>query len=339
MLRWAFLCVLVAGVARAHDVSLDVGGTFTQRSGNNPRVGALSLGLGGAYDFNDAWTVTGLAVVTRDLATRTAESSSPGSTVALLSLGALWLPTDSLMTALAVTGSPPTEQRNATAFTGPAGRTTDVTILSRTWSVGAQWNGVWTTGGFSKWEHTVDLGAGFNRFDVFQRAEVPDTVTGALLLRLCETGQGEGCSLVRGASTPLWQGRFTAGYTATLWQDTDVGVEGSYYVYDTPPSSVGYFSLVSLGRELGNGVPVLPLRLSVRPSLAHRFGPVRVKLSYQFGLYTEGGGALHVLTARASWKVSTHWRITLSLTAQRDVAGAAVSNPGGQGLLGVTYAW
>ena len=40
---------------------------------------------------------------TRDLATRSAESSSPGSNVFLLNLGAMWLPTESLMTMLSVT--------------------------------------------------------------------------------------------------------------------------------------------------------------------------------------------------------------------------------------------
>ncbi len=102
---------------------------------------------------------------------------------------------------------------------------------------------------------------------------------------------------------------------------------------------MGYFSLVSLGRELGNGVPVLPLQLSVRPHVAQRFGPVTVKLSYQYGLYTESLGSLHALSARVSWKVTKEVRLSLSVTGQSDFSGGIASNRGGKALLGVLYAW
>lgn len=338
--RTSLLLLLVAAPCLAHDLSADLSGTVTTTSADNPRAGSFGLGLSGSVDLTDAWSLTGLAVFTRDLGTRTPESFSPGSNVLLFSLGAMWLPSDSLMTMLTVLVSPPVEQLNATTVTGPFGRTADIVIASRTSSVGVVWNGLWSSGGLSRLEHTVDLTLGFNRFNVIQRAQVPDSPAGDLLQQACAEGRPlEVCPLVRGVATPLWQGRFGVGYTATLFTSTDLGLEGTYFLYDRPPSTVGYFSLVSLGREVGSGVPVLPVQLSVRPSVAHRFGPVTVKLGYQYGLYTEGLGALHAATAKVSWKVTRTWRLSLSVTGQLDLAGGVVSNRGGQALLGVLYAW
>lgn len=347
--RLALLVVLVAAPCLAHDVSVDVSGMSTVASADNPRTGSLGFGLSGSYDFNDSWSLMGMAVLTRDLATRTPEASSPGSNVWLFSLGAMWLPTDSLMTMLTLTASPPVEQLNATTVTVPPPLlemfpqlppTIDATITSRTSSFGAMWNGLWSSSGLSGFEHTVDVTVGFNRFNVIQRAVVPDTFAGRLLERGCAEGRPvDVCPLVLGVASPLWQGRFGAGYTATLLQKTDAGLDATYFIYDKPPTGVGYFSLVSLGREVGSGVPVLPVQLSVRPHVAHRFGPVTVKLGYQYGLYTEGLGALHALTAKVSWKVTKQWRLSLALTGQLDLAAGVASNRGGQALFGVLYAW
>jgi hypothetical protein len=337
---FALWFVLIAAPCLAHDVSVDVSAAGTAPSPDNPRTGSLGVSAAGSYDFNDRWSLTGMAVFTRDLATRTGESFSPGSNVFLFSLGAMWLPTDSLMTMLTVSGSPPVDQRNATTVVGPLGRSTDVVVVSRTWSFGAVWNGLWSSSGLSDFEHTIDVTLGFNRFSVIQKLALPNTITGNLLREACaENRPLEVCPLVRGVASPLWQGRLGAGYTATLFTRTDVGLDATYFVYDTPPADVGYFSLVSLGRELGSGVPVLPLQLSVRPHVAHRFGPVTVKLTYQYGLYAQSLGALHALTARASWKVTREWRVSLSLTGQLDASGGVVSNRGGQALAGVLYAW
>lgn len=340
MTRLALLLVLVAAPCLAHDVSLDVTGNGTVPSADNPRTGSLSFGLSGAYDFNDAWSLMGMAVFTRDLATRTPGATSPGGNVLLFSLGAMWIPSDHLMTMLNLSASPPVDQSNATTVTGPLGRTVDVVVGSRTSSFGAMWNGLWSSGGDSAFEHTIDVTLGFNRFNVIQKLQLPDTVAGNLLRFECEQNPSrQACALVRGVSSPLLQGRFGAGYTATLATDTDVGLDATYFVYDQPPSSVGYFSLVQLGREVGSGVPVLPLLFSVRPQVSHRFGRVTVKLGYQLGLYTESLGALHALTAKVSWKVTKAWRLSLTLTGQQDVVAGVASNRGGQALLGVLYAW
>ncbi|MFZ5446604.1 MAG: hypothetical protein ACOZQL_41840 [Myxococcota bacterium] len=330
-----------AGPARAHDVSVDLSGTLTTTSANNPRAGSFSLGASGSWDVNERWSLLGTLLYTRDLATRTRESFSPGSNIFLFNLGVLWLPTDSLMTTLSVVGSPPVQQSNATTTVGPAGRQVDLVVGSRTWSLGALWNGLWTINPLSDVEHTVDVSLGFTHFSVGQKLAVPNTLAGRVLESACATGDPYPvCPLVRGLSTPLEQGRLGAGYTATLFGRTELGVDLAYYLYDAAaPSSVGYFSLVTLGREVGNGVPVLPLRFTARPRVSRKLGPVTLKLSYQLGVYTEDLGTLHAVTLRASWKLTDLWRLSLTVTGQTDLAGGVASNPGGQALLGVMAAW
>jgi hypothetical protein len=244
------------------------------------------------------------------------------------------------MTMLTLSVSPPVEQSNATTVTGPLGRETGVVINSRTSSFGAMWNGLWSSGGLSNFEHTIDVSLGFNRYSVIQRLAVPNTFARNALSDACDANPSiEICSLFRGIATPLWQGRFGVGYTATIAMRTDVGLDATLFLYDQPPADVGYFSLVSFGRELGAGVPVLPLQLSLRPHVSHRFGPVTVKLTYQYGLYMQELGALHALTARVSWRVNSKWKLSLSVTGQTDVAGGVPSNRGGQALLGALYMW
>ena len=347
VVRLLGMCVVVGVLGStsgwAHDLGVDVTGNTTRTTGTNPRVGSVSVGVSGAFDFNDAWSLTGLLLYTRDFATRTSESSSPGSNVWLLNLGAMWIPSDHLMTMLAVVGSPPSLQSNATTVTTRLGQNVDVTVTSRNWSLGAVWNGGWASNGDSNLEHAVDVSASYNHFQVFQQLVVPGTVRGTLLTNACESGvRLDACALVNGVTTPLNQGRFTVGYTATLVHDTDVGLEAGYYLYDVDPSTVGYWSLVAFNdAELGSGVPVLPLQLTVRPSFVHRFleGKVSLKVSYQLGVYTRGQGALHIGSARVSIKMGKHWRLGFTVTGQADVSGGQLKNSGGQGLVGLTYVW
>ncbi|MBL8917110.1 MAG: TonB-dependent receptor [Archangium sp.] len=337
----AAMCVVVGLSAPAHDLGVDLGGTFTRQSGNNPRAGSLSVGVTGAYDFNDAWSISGLFVYTRDLATRTAESQSPGSNVFLLNLGGMWIPNDHLMTMLSVVGSPPSMQQNASTVPTRAGDSIDVVITSRNSSIGAIWNGLWTSGGFSNFEHTIDASAGVSRFGVQQQLTIPNSIRSRLIQASCNAGlEAEICPLLAGVSSPLTQARFTLGYTATLFDKTDIGVEGALFLYDVPPSSVGYYSLVAFNQtELGSGVPILPLQATLKGHASHKFGRVTVRLSYQWGLYTEGLGTLHVLGLRVGWKVTDHWRLSLNVTGQGDVQGGVFANGGSQALLGLAYVW
>ena len=342
---WLWLLLVVPMPAWAHDVSVDLSGSLTTTSQNNPRAGSFGAMASAGWDVKDTLTLFTNLGYTRDLATRAGMTGTSGSNVVLAGLGVMWLPTDNLMTMLTVTGSPPSAVRSATTIdlsqvvaNGPR---FDVVVDSRTWTLGGLWTGTWMqspTDG--PWLSAVDVLAGATWYDVFQQLELPTGPVADTVRQRCgaNPSQASVCALVNGASTPLLQVKLGGGYVGTLFDDTDFGLEVLGYLYDRNPSDVGYFSAVNVGRglELGSGVPVLPLAVSVRPSVLHRFSRVSLKLSYQFGLYAAGQGANHIATLRSTFKLSKSWRLTVTVTGQIDRTSGGWDNPGGTALVGAT---
>jgi hypothetical protein len=333
------LALAASTASWGHDASADVATSLTTTSSDNPRTGSVSAALTGSYDFNDAWNLGASLLYTRDLATKTPTTSSAGSNVFLLGLSAAWMPSAHWIFLLNGAFSPPTEQRSATTVTSVTGTMADVIINSRTWSLGGLLTGGWSTAGDSAFESSVDVLAGVNEFNVFQQAELGNTPVARALRATCETAAGrrtQVCALVNGTATPLLQGRLGLGYVATLFGHFDVGLEGSYYLYDRDPDEVGYFAPVLLGRtSLGSGVPVLPMRFSLKPSLVYRFSKVTLRANYVFGQYTSAG-TNHAVTVKVTWKVTHAWRLSLAVTGQVDLGtNGNLENPGGNAVLGV----
>ncbi|MEW6431372.1 MAG: hypothetical protein AB1730_07660 [Myxococcota bacterium] len=343
---WLVLVLVVPLSARAHDVSVDVSGSLITTSQNNPRAGGFGLMASGGWDVGDTVSLFTNLGYTRDLPTRAGMTGTSGSNVFLAGLGVMWLPTDNLMAMLTVTGSPPSLVKSATtvSFRDPftrEPRTVDVVVDSRTWTLGALWTGSWMqTPGNRPWSSMVDVLAGATWYDVTQRLELPPGPAPQTLGAQCAADPSayRVCPLVNGATTPLLQVRLGGGYTGTLLDKTDFGLEVLGYLYDRDPSDVGYFSVMVVGRglELGNGVPVLPLAISVRPSVLHRFSRVSLKLSYQYGLYASGQGANHVGALRMTVRLGSSWRLQATVTGQVDRTSAGWGNPGGTAVLGTT---
>ncbi|MGV3625968.1 MAG: hypothetical protein ACO1OB_34480 [Archangium sp.] len=304
---------------------------MTTSSDVNPRSGGAGFSVSGAFDFNDAWSVFGFAGWLHDMPTRTETTASNGGDIFRFSVGAQWLPHPQWMVMLALSGSPPSQQTNSTTRR-VLDRDVEVIIDSNSNSFGAQAFAGW----MNEWS-MIDVGAGLNRFDIFQQLRLGDGPGAELVRRVCERRNSEVCSLVDGASTPLWQGRFSASYTATLFRHTDVGGEVGVFVYDRDPADVGYFSVVQAGRsDLGSGVPVLPLSFTLRPSVSHRFSSITLRLSYQYGLYASWLGAMHATTVKTTLKLGAGWRLSLSVTGQLDVdLSPSVVSYGGAAVLGV----
>lgn len=336
---------LLSTSARAHDVGLEVSGAYTSPSSVNPRSGGVGVSASGAYDVSDAFSLFALAGYLRDLPTKTQTSSSKGGDIFRFSLGAQWLPKPNWMFMLALSGSPPAAQTNSTreVVTDPRNgesRAVDVTIDSSSYSLGGMLVAGWMTGGFSNFESALDVSAGLNRYDIFQQVRLGDGAASDFVRRVCARRPDvDACRLVEGVSTPLWQGRFAATYTATLFLDTDVSLEGAVYAYDTDPADVGYFSPVIAGRQdFGVGVPVSPMLFSLRPQVLRRFKRVTLRFNYQFGLFSSGLGAMHALTGKLTWKVAGGLRLTLTVVGQLDVDGTSkYLGAGVSGVLGAMY--
>lgn len=313
-------------------MSAEVGGQVTSGSADNPRTGSLRFDLAGTWDASQSISLFGSAQYTRDLATKTAESASPGSDVWLLGLGATWAPSEHWLTMVSLTASPPARARNATTVTASTGATADVVVASRSSSVGGLALVSWSSAGTSNLESMVDAVFGATRFEVFQQLELGTGPRAEALQSTCQGAVARRaplCSLVSGTSSPLTQFRLGGGYTATLFTRTDLGLEAAAYLYDGDPMGVGYFSLVALGRvEVGAGVPVLPLLFSVRPSVTHRFAYFIVRLAYQAGLYRANEGMNHSLSLRLTWLVTRRWRLWVSGAGQVDATKGGLANTG-----------
>jgi hypothetical protein len=338
------LALACPSAVNAHDVTLEFTGNLTAESADNPRRGGAGLVASGSWDFSEAWSAYVSAGYLRDFGTRTAETASSGSNIFNFGAGALWLPSEHFATQVMVVGSPLSNQLSATAVPVRAAatdetRAVNIVLSNRTWMLGGLGTFGWASNGLGNFESAVDLSASAVRFDVVQQLIPQGQPQDENFRRVCETASGPLCELYVGAATPLFQARLGASYLATLHRRTDLGLDAAYFLYDRDPSNVGFFTLVALGRttDVGSGVPILPLRFSLRPSVSHRWSKLSIRVSYQIGLYTVEGALNHLGAIRASWKVNEHLRFTLALSGQVDTIDAEPQDLGGTALFGTTY--
>jgi hypothetical protein len=337
------LVVLGGGSAWSSDVIVEAGGSLIAPTPQNPRTGAGSVSGVAELSLGETWMVSTSLQYTRDLGTTTSEASAPGSDLFLLGLGATFTPNDHWLSALTFSGSPPTTQQNATNFSTGAGKSADVVLSSANWSLGATWLGSYATAGDSKWESTVDLFASATFFSVFQQASLPSTARSQAFTTFCSTASGRrssSCALLTGVSASLLQGRVGAAYTATLWQAVNVGLEASAYLYSQDPATVGSFSLVALrNTTVGAGVPVLPLHVTIKPSVFVPLGAFTVGAWYQLGVLADAEGLNHLFGLKVSWKASKWLRVWVSATTQFDAEASGVANLSGGALIGTQVRW
>ncbi len=332
--------VLWAMAAWAHDVSFDLTGSTVAKSENNPRSGSLRGGVSGSYDLNDAWSVFAGFTYTRDLATKTATSSSAGANIFLINAGALFVPTEHLMFMASANFSPTVAQDNATTITfggllGLRRDDIDLVVHSSTTSGGANVMASYFTGGFGTFTHTADLFVGVTTYNTYQQLNVPPTMAGLRWRGYCAmatTAALNYCPLVNGVISVLAQSRLGAGYTLTVKRRLDLGLEGAVYLYSEDPNSVGYFSVLQVGRlpDLGGGVPVAPYLFTGRFLALYRFEKLTLRLTYQFGQYTGTSGANHLVTVRAGFKITPSFKLSLTLAGQGDATPAGFANRGAQ---------
>ena len=340
-LRPAVLAALLglASSAGAHDVALEAGPAFTVPTDQDPRAGSFQVRAEGTYEASPAWALLLSGQYTRDFPTRTAETSSSGSDVFLLDLGASWTPDEHWLAALTVAGSPPSRQRNATAVQLRL-RTVDAVVRSDAWSLGGSALLAYATGHEAPVEWAFDLLGSLTHDELYQQLQAGTAATAILRAECQDPPRPRICPLVAGASTPLLVGRLGGSVTVTLAQDTDLRLAADGYLYDKDPEAVGYFSLLSQGRvELGTGVPLLPLAFALRPGLVQRLGRFTLRAGYQLGLYVDGGGTTHALTVKAAWEPDEAWTLWLSATAQVDASAEGLHAPGGSALAGARITW
>lgn len=158
----------------------------------------------------------------------------------------------------------------------------------------------------------------------------------------CAGGLG---SALDGQAASVGQLVLGAGLSEQLFQDTDVGLDGSYYLYDKDPTQVGYFSVTRAGQTslAGGGIGLAPVLYSVMPSLIHRFGRVMVMSSVAYSKYVDAQGSDVTATVRLQIKLAQggdrRLKLWAKLTGSRDVDQMNTTSKAGSAALGVQYAW
>jgi hypothetical protein len=325
-----------------------------QATSDSPRERQLANALRGTFYASEAVTlVAGF--------TYTVEQASPhavfpgvdyGGKVPFFTLGVDWDLNEHFNVAAHVEGSPESQQFSAfevrfrPSATQPV-QTADLLLRTRSSSAGAGLAVAYDTAGDSPLESAFMVGANVTDLSSDERITRAESggqaVTLAALRDSCGNLQ---CTrtldaILRGQKQTLLQARLSALATGTIAQDTDVSLGGDYYLYSEDPTLLGAFGVATAGRTLpagGGGVPIAPLRWTLRPEVAHRFGAASARGWVQVGRYVEGGGrATSSLGLKLHYKFSRSFRAWLTLSGQRDTDAAGGESKAAFAGLGAGY--
>ena len=340
----AGLLLLAPALAAAHSISDEVGGAVTQPTVQNPRSGNLYNILSGSFDLSDAFTLGVDLGLTLDPPMRAQGGASFGSSGGRVLNGALlldFLPSEHFLLGVSLDFSPRSRTESATTvlFTNSLGTlvTADALLRSTSSSFGAGLTASYATAGESNLEFTFDGAVGFSRDNTVQSISSIETPRGMVqadeVIRSCENATTLSLEtlcrsllpVLRAEPSTLSQLRLSLGVTATLFEDTDIGLGGTLYLYDRDPTRVGYFSLMAMGRMvlLGNGMAVAPILFTASPALSHRFGNLSADLSYQYSRYLADLGSGHAFSLRLAYRFSQGFQLWLRPGLQLDVQPGA----------------
>lgn len=297
---FAFACGLVASPAlgaetgapnappseRTVVVTGEVGGGQTKSSPDTPSSSFFYQRATGRWSPSDRFDLAATFRATEDLA-RSPDSGSTyatsGDTVFFGALDATWDFAKHWNASLGVNGSPKATRDiavsnpNATPSEDP-----NALVRAKTSSVGAI-----AEAGYDSFDPdhvhdadiAVDASAGLGGFFTEQNAIAPQAAAAQL---------GK-------ANASLMQTRLGGTGTLTLFENTDVGVDAAYYLYNEKnPGDVGVF-VTGLQTSWGAGLPMLPPRWTLRPELAERVGPVTLRAYYQFADLAVDSGTGHTV--------------------------------------------
>ncbi len=334
-----------AAAAAEEELASQVGDELQVAAGrpapNEPRARYLGDTLTGSFDLGHDLSLD----LSLGLLGQQAQEPVPrqafgtrGGLVGDLQAGLAWQADEHWLLGGALDYSPPSVLESDTSVglttaTGTTG-TADALLSSRTSSGGVHLSAAWSSAGDSDLEWAWDLDAAATGYRSDQRIVALRTATGVpVTARELETYcRAHTCSpqllgLLADRPASIGQAEIGAGVTATAWADTDLGLAGARYGYQGDPLAAGFFTLASAGRaatSFGTGMALEPLLWSVTPSVAHRFGPVSVRLWLQHGEYVDAQGRSDLLGVKVIWRATRRWRLWAGAIAQtdRDAQGA-----------------
>jgi hypothetical protein len=374
--RAAIFCLVGAGIAarttpaRASDsVTAEAGGGVSKPTPILPSTPQEYQRVVGRLEPNDSLYLSAQVRLTRDFP----NGPAPGTTLAT---GGDWIwfgsldgsvdLTDDLTVGFDLNGQAPSSRDVASPFTYPTSRTTsqDTTALMKatTYSVGGAFDISYDTfddnGPPHALDETVDVSVAYNHYGVDQSMTALDGPNGATTVgNLVASCAGKTTALCSSAgfaahdiSAGLEQARFGATLTTTVAENTDLTLDGGYYVYNRgDPDAVGFYDFTvfnAAGQSLGTGsfgagLPLLPPRWQLRPEIARRWSALTVDAWYQFTDYTSPEFLGHAVGGKVQLRLGKTWRIYTTGSYRVDVSSVTPDDTAHSFTLGlgVTYAF
>jgi hypothetical protein len=329
LMAWAALGA--ARTAHAGGVGAEVSAGATEATAESPRTAYLANLVNGTVDLAETFSLRLDAAFTH----LTAEGGPSGGDIFRFALYGDWYPTPHLAFGTQGNYSPRSETRAWTqVYFMDAARDrvdrADALLVSDTSSYGFGLDAEYDTAGESALETVVGLGADVLVYETGQRIAKAQTADGVEVtpFRIAEYCRPNPCPpeleavLAGTGSGAIDQLKLSATLIETLFQDTDLGVRGAYYLYRSEEGA-GFFSLASFGRGAPAGeVVVAPLRFTVRPSVVQRFGPFQVGLWSEYGQYVPGQGYHVIVGLKLQHRFTRSWKAWLGGTGQHDVVGS-----------------
>lgn len=328
------LCVLLslASAARADELSAELTASSASASPSDPRAGGAGLEVSGELDLSQTWIGRASAGLTRVM--NQGREGTEGAWVSAFSLGADWLAGERWFVGGEAFFSPPTAQSFATdvLYTGPRGGelVAEGSLEDRTATLGAALYGAWFRGGDGWLEPSLDVALSTTRFTSRQRltsviGREGQSIEPEEVRRFCEraplrcpTGL---LAATEGQEAALQQTAIHLGATATILEDTDVGVGGSYYLYSDDPGEVGFFTVGAQARggeaSFGGGIPIAALAWTAKLSVAQRLGEGRLALGVNAGPLQGSDGRIVEARISGSYRLTRALRLSSSLRASR----------------------
>jgi hypothetical protein len=335
-----------AAPARAGGVVEELSAGTTPSASGAPSSSWLTDRLAGIWEPGDDWQVRLDLTGTRYFHV-TADDRAVASVSVEYDPDAHWI------VRLATGGSPSSSSETSTPVKAMSARGTAITgdaaVTSSSASLsGSAWLG-YETAGDGDAETTANVSAGVVALDTRQQITSVRGRNGAMLtldqvrafcaMQPCAGGI---VSALDGAPAPLHQLVLGAGASEQLFQRTELGIDGAYYLYDQDPTQVGALAITRAGQAGSGGTGIAPVRYSATPSVIQRLGRVMAMASVTYSRYVDDQGWAVDAAIRIQVKLApgdTRLKLWAKLTGSRDVDQKIAVSKAGSVALGTEYAW
>jgi hypothetical protein len=375
------LALLVCpAMAFASSVTLTGGGGETQNAPGDPNTNSATASAAASIDVIEPLSIDFSLAYMHDFGTPPAPGTDFGDTgenTYVLDLGTTWTPNDHWTLDEAFSWSPksPSAADTTLTFDREVGRSEKTTNLqgflrSTAATIGGNIGVDYDTAGDSNFESDVTLELADSELTVNQNLEeiYEDgvKVNADDLKTYCDNA-GRGtlrCKQLQPAleDSTVMLNTFSikAGFTETLFDNTDLSVGVTYYIYSQDPTTLGYFSLAERGRAtapvsgdrstastdraagsvaFGGGVPLEPLLVQGNLGVAQTFGGFKIALSGAFGEYYDFSGYQVTGGLKLSYKFNKSWKLTGTFGISDDVELGSAPLLSPLGSLAVRFSW